>query len=263
MILKDTIYKHQIFSIILASIGWIFISIPIYEILKFDDIIPNIIYLFGAIFYPLYLVFLKYIILKYYTSVLLDMIIIGILLMIISALGLSIYSLIDCNNLSYLKNIFDVSIKNNYFIIALIFGVMVKMIFCYIINFFSPNIFVLTNVISTIIDWISKIIRKQNNDSSLNIVFKAIGYFIIFFSTLAYNEIIIFNFFGLNKNTTNDIDERAKKEEKLLKKENINDQKDENSDDSYLEVEGYLVNNSNKNNSFNESENENNNIKDK
>lgn len=274
MILKDSIYKHQLLSLILASIGWIFISIPIFQILETRDIIPNILFFFGAIFYPLYLVLFKYIISKYYISQFLNMLYIGIFLLIISVIGLLIYSLIDCNNLSYLINILDISKQKKYFVIAFFLGVIVKFIFCYIILNFSPNIFLLTNVISSIIGWISKLIMKRN-DSTLNIIFKAIGFFIIFFSTLIYNEIIIFNFLGLNKNTAYDIDERAKKElqmllsnestnykdrdndennnednEEINKEDNkkVSKKKNDKKDNYYFEVGDYIVKNQNQNN---------------
>ena len=67
----------------------------------------------------------------------------GIFLIIISVLGLLIYYLIICNNLSYFIKLFDISNNNKYFIIAFIFGVIVKIIFCFIIYIFSPNIFIL------------------------------------------------------------------------------------------------------------------------
>ena len=67
------------------------------------------------------------------------MLFIGIFLIIISVLGLLIYSLIICNNLSYFIKIFDISNNNKYFIIAFIFGVIFKIIFCFIIHNFSSN----------------------------------------------------------------------------------------------------------------------------
>ena len=62
IILGYEIYRHQFLSLILILIGWIFISIPIFVKLTTADIYYNILFFFGAIFYPLYLVLLKYII---------------------------------------------------------------------------------------------------------------------------------------------------------------------------------------------------------
>ena len=221
IVLKYDVFSHQILSIILTLIGWILISIPIFEKLSSEDIVPNIIFFFGAIFYPLYLVLFKFIIQNYYLSVFLNMLFIGIFLLIISITGLFTYSLIDVKNLSYIKEIFDISENNVLFYISLIPGTIVKVIFCLIIYYFTPNIFVLTNVISSIINWISNyFITKNKKETTLNLIFQGIGYFIILFSTLIYNEFIIFNFCGLNKNTIKNISERSNLEELELKMEN-------------------------------------------
>jgi len=214
LILKYEVFSHQILSIILTLIGWILISIPIFKKISSFDIVPNIIFFFGAIFYPLYLVLFKLIIQKYYLSVFLNMLYIGIFLLIISIIGLLTYSLIDCNNLSYIKEIFDIAENNKLFYLALFFGTIVKAIFCLIIYYFTPNIFVLTNVISSIINWVfNYLITKNKEETTLNLIFQGIGYFIILFSTLIYNEFIIFNFCGLNKNTIKNISERINIEE--------------------------------------------------
>ena len=237
LILKYTVFRHQLFSLILACIGWVFISIPIFEKLNISDIIPNIIFFFGAIFYPLYLVFFKFIIENYYLSVFLNMFFIGVFLLIISIIGLMSYSLINCSNLTYLKEIFDIAENNYLFLIAIFFGTIVKVIFCLIIYYFTPNIFVLTNVISSIINWIFNLVTKKKEETVINIVFQSIGYFIILISTLIYNEFIIFNFFGLNRNTTKDINERIALEEIRLNSDKIDKDDDDDTDsDFYFEV---------------------------
>ena len=49
-------------------------------------------------------------------------------------------------------------------------------------------------------------------------VLNPIGYIITLFSALIYNEIIIFNFCGLNKNTKKFVNERLNEELKDIKK---------------------------------------------
>ena len=46
----------------------------------------------------------------------------------------------------------------------------------------------------------------------INIAFNCFGYFIVFFSSLIYNEIIICNFYGFNQNVKKCIEERHKEE---------------------------------------------------
>ena len=142
---------------------------------------------------------------------------IGIFLLILSIIGLIIYSLIDNNDLSYLKDIFNIAENNILFYISIVFGVIVKIIFCLIISNFPPNIFVLTNVISSIINWLfNYIIFKEKEETITNLVYQGIGYFIILFSTLIYNEFIVLNFFGLNIYVRNTIVRRITKEEVKL-----------------------------------------------
>ena len=51
-----------------------------------------------------------------------------------------------------------------------------------------------------------------NGETTTNIILKSLGFSIVFFSSLIYNEIIICNFFGLNMNTKKCIEERQKEE---------------------------------------------------
>ena len=107
IILGYEIYKHQLLSLILILIGWAFISVPIFVKLTIGDIYYNVLFFFGAIFYPLYLVLLKYIIENYYISVYLDMFLIGIILLIISSFLTIGNSFMNYSNFSDLFNIFD------------------------------------------------------------------------------------------------------------------------------------------------------------
>ena len=114
--------------------------------------------------------------------------------------------------------LFNIAENNILFYISIAFGVIVKIIFCLIISYFSPNIFVLTNVISSIINWIfNYFIVKEKEETITNLIYQGIGYFIILFSTLIYNEFIVLNCFGLNIYVRNTIFGRITKEEEKLK----------------------------------------------
>ena len=208
IILGYEIYKHQLLSLILILIGWVFISIPVFIKLTTDDIYYNVLFFFGAIFYPLYLVLLKYIIENYYISIYLDMFFIGVILLILSTVLTIINSTFVYSDFSDLINIFDSAYNKILLFFAFFSGTIVKFIFCIIIENFSPNIFVLTNVISSIITWIYNVGFKKKPDTTSNIICLSIGYFIILISCFIYNEIIILNFFNLNENTNFNIKER-------------------------------------------------------
>ena len=78
------------------------------------------------------------------------------------------------------------------------------------IYYFSPMIFLLTQIVFPLIIWIIDIIR---DDYVLyEMIFTGIGYLILLFAVLIYHEIIILNFCGLSKNTRKFIEEREKKE---------------------------------------------------
>ena len=208
IILGYEIYRHQLLSLILILIGWVFISIPVFIKLTTDDIYYNVLFFFGAIFYPLYLVLLKYIIENYYISIYLDMFFIGVILLILSTVLTIINSTFVYSDFSDLINIFDSAYNKILLFFAFFSGTIVKFIFCVIIENFSPNIFVLTNVISSIITWIYNVGFKKKPDTTSNIICLSIGYFIILISCFIYNEIIILNFFNLNENTNFNIKER-------------------------------------------------------
>ena len=208
IILGYEIYRHQLLSLILILIGWVFISIPVFIKLTTDDIYYNVLFFFGAIFYPLYLALLKYIIENYYISIYLDMFFIGAILLILSTVLTIINSTFVYSDFSDLINIFDSAYNKILLFFAFFSGTIVKFIFCIIIENFSPNIFVLTNVISSIITWIYNVGFKKKPDTTSNIICLSIGYFIILISCFIYNEIIILNFFNLNENTNFNIKER-------------------------------------------------------
>ena len=208
IILGYEIYRHQLLSLILILIGWVFISTPVFIKLTTDDIYYNVLFFFGAIFYPLYLVLLKYIIENYYISIYLDMFFIGVILLILSTVLTIINSTFVYSDFSDLINIFDSAYNKILLFFAFFSGTIVKFIFCIIIENFSPNIFVLTNVISSIITWIYNVGFKKKPDTTSNIICLSIGYFIILISCFIYNEIIILNFFNLNENTNFNIKER-------------------------------------------------------
>ena len=103
-ILKENIFKHQYFSLIIAIIGIIFLLIPVCLELKNEDIIPNILNFINGIIYSLFLVIIKFIIEKYYISPLKIGIFIGIIGIFISFIFFIIYSLIESNDLSFIKD---------------------------------------------------------------------------------------------------------------------------------------------------------------
>ena len=109
IILKDNIYKHQYFSLLITLIGYIFLIIPVFLNFEQKDIIPNIMKFIQGINFPLFLVLVKNIVEKYYVPILKISLIIGIITLCINIIGYTIYSLIDGLDFKYFTDILDFS----------------------------------------------------------------------------------------------------------------------------------------------------------
>ena len=238
-ILGYKVHKHQLLSIISILVGWVLISIPIYVKLKVYDIYWNLIYLLFAIFYPFYLALLKYLIEKYFESVSLYMFFIGVTLIIISIILNIVNSFINYSNFSDLINIFNFTYNKLLFSFAFVSGAIVKFILCVTIEHFSPNIFILTNVISSLIAWVYNVsYKKPKIEGGLNImyiIFLSMGYFIILISCLIYNEIIILNFCNMSENTNAIIKDRLEIDEQLSEFDS--------EERNYEDIGGYYISN--------------------
>ena len=73
-----------------------------------------------------------------------------------------------------------------------------------------------TDIISPMLLWAALQIR--NPGELPDIVLNPVGFSIVLFASLIYNEIIIFNFCGLNKDTKKFIEERLNEESKEIRK---------------------------------------------
>ena len=62
----------------------------------------------------------------------------------------------------------------------------------------------------------------------IEVIVNPIGYLIVLFSSLIYNEIIILNFWGLSKNTKIFVEQRVNKEEKQIQDANLSDSNQNN-----------------------------------
>ena len=125
-----------------------------------------------------------------------------------------------------------------YIYLCLIF---IFLFFYYIINAltiynFNPYLIIIVETCLPIDNDMIEILYKDNvfNEDKIlkRVLFQFIGYIIIIFSALILNEIIILNFFGLNKNIRENISSRSRldvegvfghEEEAILEENNINE----------------------------------------
>ena len=237
-ILKEKIYKHQYFSLIISIIGAIFVVIPVCMVLKTKDIIPNILNLTNGILYSLFLIIIKYLIEKYYMSPLKIGLIIGIISLFINCIGYIVYSFVKYNDLSYFIDCIDLSQEENkiklsiYIVLTILFTIIFQLFTLLALFYFSPPLVIITDAINPLLCWVGNIIM-DGGEIPKDVLYP-IGYAIIIFSALIYNEIILFNFCGLNKNTKKFVDERMSSEmEKIMKtKEKLKLFDDDDEDDN-------------------------------
>ena len=95
-----------------------------------------------------------------------------------------------------------------------LFGTAHQVLTLLAIYYFSPTLIIVTDIISPMLLWI-----VQSIESGLpmpDMIFYPIGYLIVLFSSLIYNELIIFNFCGLSDNTKKFVKQRETKEIQLI-----------------------------------------------
>ena len=236
IILKEKIFKHQSLSLLISIIGIIFIIIPI--CLKFtkDDFVPNILNVLNGINFSLFLVINKHLVENYYVPPFKICLIIGILSTTFYVFGNIIYSIVN-DDFSYFTDCFDFSNGENklvisiYFIFYIIFEIFSLLTLFLSLFYFSPTLIMVTDMLTPLFSFIVNIFISEL--ILIDAILNTIGYLIAFFSSLIYNEIIIFNCFGLNKNTKRYVNKRIYKElEEIKMTEDI--WRSETNDDSFM-----------------------------
>ena len=160
IILKQDIYKHQYFSLLISLIGAIFLIIPLCLYFEKEFIVPNILNFIKGINYSLYFVIIKYLVKKFYFPPLKISLIIGIISIIINLIGYTIYCLIindfrlftDCFNFSEIS-ILTICID---FILYFLFATLSQLTLFVSLFYFYPTLITVTNIISPLLLWIAK-----------------------------------------------------------------------------------------------------------
>ena len=213
LILKTEIYNHQVLSLSIALIGFILIYIPTILKITKDDICINILFFISSIGFALSLVLIKYLTHIYFLSPYFCLLFIGTVLTLLTFVFFSICSLTTYKDLSFIKNTFDFSNLDIgkwiyvYIVIIFISGAFLQTFSFLVIYYFSPTLFMVTDIMTPFLLWIIKI---NDEETFSNKIFNGLGYFIVLIASLLYNEIIICNFCSLNKYTKKCLDKRQK-----------------------------------------------------
>lgn len=233
IILRVELFRHHKFSILLSFIGFIFIFIPIIIKIEGEEILPNILIILKSFLYSLFLALIKYLTCTYFVSPYLCCLLTGIFSTMILIILFMLYSYYFNGDLSGLKNCFhfkDIENKFKFYFFFILSYVIFSstQFFTYMtIYYFSPLIFLLTQVFFSLIFFIINIF--STSDQIFELLFTSFGYLILFFAILIHHEIIILNFCELNKNTKKCIEERQKNEIEII--DMIRKESDINEDD--------------------------------
>ena len=146
----------------------------------------------------------------------------GILCVILSFLYIIIKYILILNDVDLFKNniinIFLIFNNADKGVILLFIFIIILTFFYHVaktvsLYFFSPTLFVMTDILSPVMTWIiDKIYKKIRNNENLDIkvsIFKIIGYFFMIIACILFNEVIICNFWNLDYYTNKQIEERG------------------------------------------------------
>ena len=223
IIWKTKILYHQKFSLLVSFIGFIIITIPVVIKITKNDILTNILVLFKSILYSLFLVLIKYTTHKFFISPYSCCLNTGIISTILILIMLMIHSYFTEGDLSNLIKCFDFSDVSNklefysLLILCYIFYSITQYLTYLTIYFFSPMIYIMTQIIYPLLLYFIDII-SEGNYKLLDLILSIIGYLILLFAILIYHEIIIFNFWKLNKDTKIFIEKRQAEDILLIDK---------------------------------------------
>ena len=190
--------------------------IPICLVMTKEDIITNILIFILGTSNALFMVLIKYLIQKYYYSPIYLSFLFGISSIIITCIAFSIFSLIKYHDFNYFNESFDFSQKENnlyftlYIFLSTIFGIIYNILYLLALYYFSPILILVSDMISPFLMWIALTIF--DGGKMPDVIINPIGYLIVLLASLVYNEIIIFNFWGLSKNTKKFVEKRVTQE---------------------------------------------------
>ena len=215
---KKPFYRHQKFALAIAFVGMVIIFALFFIYLNTSnyDYIYDVLLFFGSFLYSLYLVLVKYMSENKGYSPFLLLFLIGIISTAATVVGFLILSHVRLGNINYVSNIFHcrqdifVCFGNlygyiiGYFLINAVLQILIFLV-CY---YFSPEVFAISDIISPFLSCITNI-AKGKEKIVVKIVFDIIGYIIITIGSFIYNEIIVCNFWDLNKNTWKSIVKKA------------------------------------------------------
>lgn len=239
-ILKKQIFKHHILSFCLCILGFILICCSTIFYDPKPSLYEQMRHLFFSIPLGLSFVILKYLydnsFLDAFTFLFFD----GILCIVIPFIIVGIKSFFKndnyfIDNMKEFLLLFDSNIII-YFIFVVIFSFGYYLTNALTIYIFSPSLMVMTDILSPFFRWIIEIFIDKDWEQKEFIFiafFKGMGFLIVIFSALIFNEVLILHFYDFDKNTENNIQKRANEELENSEKNISKYENDNNLNDSF------------------------------
>ena len=239
-VLGRQINNYHRFAYVLYTFGFVIFLVFTCLKIKASDLLPNLFSIIGTIVYSLQYSLMKYLQINYDWPIYFSHMIVGTFSLLFSMIGYFASTKYGENIPIYFANIKQDKKLLARFIVYVICGIIAKVLVAYTIYHYILMHFVFSCLISGVILFIYNYIERSK---VYVIVLICIAYIIELFALLVFNENVMLNIYGLNKNvgiglTDSEIRERAIREENDIKKRIIydieeilyNDEEEENDD---------------------------------
>lgn len=218
-VLSRQINNHHRFAYVLYTFGFIIFLVFTCLKLKTSDLLPNLFSILGAIFYSLQYSLMKYLQVNYDWPIYFSHIIVGTFSVLFSMIGYFASTKLDENMPIYFSNIKQDKKLFARLIVYVICGITAKVLVAYTIYHYTLMHFVFSSLISGVVLFIYNNCIKTSK--IYVIVLSCIAYIIELFALLVYNENVVLNIFGLNKNVGKGLTEIEKRERAIREENNI------------------------------------------
>ena len=217
-ILNRQINRYHQLAFIVYTFGFIIFLVLTCLKLSTKDLLPNLFSIIGTIVYSMQYSLMKYLQIEYSFPIYFSHIVVGSFSVLFSIIGYFSSTKPGQTIPIYFENIKEKKLLP-HLIIFIISGIIVKVLVAYTIYHFTLMHFVFSCLISSIIVFIYNNCRQPNK--AYVIVLHCIGYIIELFALLVYNENLVLNCFGLNKNIGRGLTDREKKERAIREENDI------------------------------------------
>ena len=217
-VLSRQINRYHKLAYIVYTFGFIIFLVFTCLKLKVRDLLPNLFSILGTIFYAMQYSLMKYLQIHYDWPIYFSHMIAGTFSVLFSIIGYFSSKKPDSTIPIFYKNVKDKKLLP-YLIVYIISGIIIKVLVAYTIYHLTLMHFVFSCLISSIIVFIYNNCRETKK--VYVIVLSCIAYLIELFALLVFNENIVLNCFGLNKNIGKGLTEREKKERAIREENDI------------------------------------------